>query len=275
MIKRYPYILLFGIVLFSAFRVAGQVTMPDNVCIGQFKHYNVDSNPGSTFTWWIDGVVQAGFTTKEFIHIWDTSNTYLLEVQEHSADGCLGPVRSGQVFVNPLPTLAATGTNAATCSDDGKIDFTFTNVPDGTCTISYSSGSFTNVSVAGGIATVTAPPGTYNNLSITVDGCTSIASANVVLTEPKQLCLTIPEAFSPNKDLINDVWNIGNIDAYPNVEITIYNRWGQSLWKSEQGYPHPWDGRSNGVLSPIDSYYYIIDLHNGSKPILGSVTIVR
>ena len=26
---------------------------------------------------------------------------------------------------------------------------------------------------------------------------------------------------------------------------------------------------------PIDSYHYIIDLHNGSKPIIGNVTIVR
>ena len=37
----------------------------------------------------------------------------------------------------------------------------------------------------------------------------------------------------------------------------------------------PWDGRSKGSLLPIDSYHYIIDLHNGTKPILGTVTIVR
>jgi len=275
MLKKYPYILLFGIVLFSTFRVAGQVTMPDNVCIGQFKHYNVNSNPGSTYTWSIDGVVQAGFTTNEFVHTWNTLKTYLLEVQERSANGCLGPVISGQVFVNPQPTITASGISTVTCNDDGKIDFSFTNVPDGTYTIPYSSGSFTNVTVAGGVATVTAPPGTYNNLSITVDGCPSIASANVVLTEPKQLSMTIPEAFSPNRDLINDVWNIGNIQTYPNVEITIYNRWGQSVWISEQGYPHPWDGKSNGINLPIDSYHYVINLQNGSKPIVGFVTIVR
>jgi hypothetical protein len=275
MLKRYLYILLFGIVLFPAFRLAGQVTMPDNVCTGQFRHYKVDSNPGSTYTWWIDGVVQAGFTTNEFVHTWNTSNTYLLEVQERSTDGCLGPVRSGQVFVSPIPTLTASGTDAVTFSDDGKIDFTFTNVPDGTYTISYSTGSFTNVTVAGGRSTLTAPTGKYNNLSITVNGCTSVASANVVLSEPKQLILKIPEAFSPNSDLINDVWDIGNIHAYPNVEITIYNRWGQSVWKSERGYPHQWDGKSNGVNLPIDSYHYVINLHNGSKPIVGVITIVR
>ena len=193
MLKKHLYILLSGILLFNAYRVAGQAAMPDNVCIGQFRHYYVDLNPGSTYTWWINGVVQPGFNTNEFVHTWDTLSTYLIEVQERSADGCLGPVRS----------------------------------------------------------------------------------AKVVVTGPDQLRLTIPEAFSPNGDLINDVWNIGNIDAFPKVEITIYNRWGQSVWRSEYGYPYPWDGKSNGVNLPIDSYHYIIDLNNGSKPIAGEITIVR
>ena len=193
MIKRYPYILVFGIVLSGAFRVTGQVTMPDNVCIGHLRYYNVDSNPGSTYTWWIDGIVQSGFTTSEFVHAWNNSSTYLLEVQERSMDGCLGPVRSLCVVVT---------------------------------------------------------------VSIYID-------------------LTIPEAFSPNSDLINDVWNIGNIEAYPKAQITIYNRWGQSVWRSEQGYPQPWDGKSNGVNLPVDSYHYVIDLHNGSKQIVGSITIVK
>ena len=193
MIKRYPYILLFGIVLSGALRVAGQVTMSDNVCIGHLRHYNVDSNPGSTYTWWIDGIVQSGFTTNEFVHTWNNSSTYLLEVQERSPDGCLGHVRS-------------------------------------LC---------------------------------------------VVVTSPIYIDLTIPEAFSPNSDLINDVWNIGNIEAYPKAEIIIYNRWGQSVWRSEQGYPQPWDGKSNGVNLPVDSYHYVIDLHNGSKQIVGFITIVK
>jgi gliding motility-associated-like protein len=59
------------------------------------------------------------------------------------------------------------------------------------------------------------------------------------------------------------------------MEIKIFNRWGELLWRSEKGYPHPWDGRSNGSLLPIDSYHYIIDLHNGSKLMIGNVTIVR
>ena len=79
------------------------------------------------------------------------------------------------------------------------------------------------------------------------------------------ICLVIPNAISPNGDLINDVWNIGLIDLYPDVEIVIFNRWGETIWKSARGYPIPWDGRSNGSDLPVDSYHYIIDLHDGSK----------
>ena len=59
------------------------------------------------------------------------------------------------------------------------------------------------------------------------------------------------------------------------MEVKIFNRWGESIWRSERGYPIPWDGTSNGAALPIDSYHYIIDLHNGTKPIIGNVTIVR
>jgi gliding motility-associated-like protein len=99
---------------------------------------------------------------------------------------------------------------------------------------------------------------------------------DTVKVEPlNETCLIIPNAISPNDDNINDVWNIGMIYLYPQIEIKIFNRWGELLWKSERGYPKPWDGRSNGTPLPIDSYHYIIDLHNGTKPIVGNVTIVR
>jgi len=101
------------------------------------------------------------------------------------------------------------------------------------------------------------------------------ATATIDLKPVNEACLVIPNAISPNGDLINDVWNIGMIDIYPNVEVRIFNRWGVTVWRSEKGYPQPWDGTSNGRLLPVDSYHYIIDLNNGTKPIVGNITIVR
>lgn len=115
--------------------------------------------------------------------------------------------------------------------------------------------------------------GLYKVVVTDLNLCQVKDSVNI---EPQnESCLIIPNAISPNDDLINDVWNIGMIELYPNMEITIYNRWSQILWKSEKGYARPWDGKSKGKALPIDSYHYIIDLHNGTKPIIGTITIVR
>src|SRR5690554_1235553 len=84
------------------------------------------------------------------------------------------------ITVNPLPTIAVTITDPTTCGGNGSIDFTFTNVADGT----YTIGGFTGVIVTGGTATINTPAGTYSGLSITnQDGCISnIESAT--LTDP-------------------------------------------------------------------------------------------
>ena len=106
-----------------------------------------------------------------------------------------------------------------------------------------------------------------------LNGCS--IKDSVKIKPLNEICLIIPNAISPNDDLINDVWNIGMIELYPGMEIKIFNRWGEIIWRSEKGYPRPWDGMSNGISLPIDSYHYIIDLHNGSKPLVGNVTIVK
>jgi gliding motility-associated-like protein len=115
--------------------------------------------------------------------------------------------------------------------------------------------------------------GYYKVVVSDLNGC--LAKDSVKVEPLHESCLIIPNAISPNDDLINDVWNIGMIELYPEIEIKIFNRWGETVWSSEKGYPKPWDGRSNGADLPIDSYHYIINLHNGTRPIIGTITIVK
>jgi gliding motility-associated-like protein len=106
-----------------------------------------------------------------------------------------------------------------------------------------------------------------------LNGCS--VKDSIRIESLNETCLVIPNAISPNGDLINDVWNMEETQLYPAMEVKIFNRWGELIWKSDKGYGQPWDGKSNGKNLPIDSYHYIIDLHNGSKPLVGNVTIVR
>ncbi|MDZ7738877.1 MAG: gliding motility-associated C-terminal domain-containing protein [Bacteroidales bacterium] len=111
-------------------------------------------------------------------------------------------------------------------------------------------------------------------LTVTDDNGCSVTDT-IIVTSERDNCLTIPNAISPNGDNINDVWNIDLIELYPEAEIRIFNRWGEMVWVSEKGYPQPWDGTSNGRRLPIDTYHYIINLHDGSKPAIGGITILR
>ena len=115
--------------------------------------------------------------------------------------------------------------------------------------------------------------GVYTLNVTDANGCS--VSRSVRIEPENDLCLQLPNAISPNGDNINDVWNIGLRELYPEMEVTIFNRWGETIWKSGRGYPMPWDGRSNGTILPMDSYHYIINLHNGRKPIIGNITIVK
>lgn len=83
-----------------------------------------------------------------------------------------------------------------------------------------------------------------------------------------------PNVFSPNGDGMHDVWQIDNLSKYVNAVVDVYNRYGQHLYHSN-GYAMPWNGTYNGKELPIATYYYIISLGNGSKPLSGPVTILR
>jgi gliding motility-associated-like protein len=87
--------------------------------------------------------------------------------------------------------------------------------------------------------------------------------------------VTIPNAFSPNGDGINDVWNIEPLELFSEAVTQVYNRYGQMV-HSSRGYNKPWDGTNNGKPVPVGTYFYIIDLRVKDEPkMTGSVTVLR
>jgi len=73
------------------------------------------------------------------------------------------------------------------------------------------------------------------------------------------------------------VWRIEKLEAFPDAVVDIYDRWGRLIWRSEPGYPTPWDGRNmRGKEVPMDSYHYIILLNfGGDERVTGAVTVIR
>lgn len=91
-----------------------QASMPDTVCIGTTRLYQVnDAAKPSTYTWKIDGVVQSS-TRNEVTIAWNTPGIFVLTVQEHGVNGCDGEIRTGVVNVIAPPVPNA-GPDAIVC----------------------------------------------------------------------------------------------------------------------------------------------------------------
>ncbi len=95
----------------------------------------------------------------------------------------------------------------------------------------------------------------------------------------------IPDAFSPNGDGINDYFEIVGIELYPRNSIEIFNRWGNMVYRTANygisSTPVFWDGKPNTGIRvgnedlPTGTYFYVLDLGNGEKRIVGSVYLDR
>ncbi len=89
----------------------------------------------------------------------------------------------------------------------------------------------------------------------------------------------IPRGFSPNGDGVNDKFEILGADRY-DIHLRVYNRWGNLVFEDEH-YKNTWDGTAQGIgivigeKVPDGTYYFIVDLRDGSKPIVDFLTIQR
>ncbi len=64
----------------------------------------------------------------------------------------------------------------------------------------------------------------------------------------------LPQAFSPNRDGLNDVLEIFGAD-FNQLDFKIYNRWGEIVFVSYR-QDTPWDGTLNGKDAPTGLYYW-------------------
>jgi gliding motility-associated-like protein len=185
-------------------------------------------------------------------------------------------IRDANLCTKSLPftitepaALAVAGDHTnASCPDD----------PSGsvTLTVTGGTGPYTVywADAATGLQRTAVADGEYSAVVTDVNGCAASIAVTVGV-DGSDACLIIPEIITPNGDGNNDTWKIRNIDLFPDAEVMIFNRTGKRVFKQKNLLANPWDGTLNGKLLPTDSYHYILDLHDGSKPRTGVISIIR
>ena len=104
------------------------------------------------------------------------------------------------------------------------------------------------------------------------EGCTD--TSGVTINVISGFAIYPNNVLTPNGDGYNDTWKIKNIEYYPDNSIKIYNT-NSALVKTLEKYAGDWDGTVNGVKLPSGTYYYVIDLKNGTAVVKGFLTILN
>jgi gliding motility-associated-like protein len=85
----------------------------------------------------------------------------------------------------------------------------------------------------------------------------------------------VPNVFTPNGDGVNDALVIPCLQNFPNSTITIFNRWGDEVF-STNNYQNNWEGTYNGGFLPDGTYFYILQVNsNPVQNVQGFVELRR
>jgi len=114
--------------------------------------------------------------------------------------------------------------------------------------------------------------------SSTINGCKDSVTADI---EVKDIITQyIPNAFTPNKNDRNDVFNIRAYGISPdNYELLIFDRWGNQIFKT-QDMNIGWNGAKNniGEVLQMNTYVYHLnykELTGKKRSLIGHITLIR
>lgn len=242
-------------------RIYGNVEQPDSIIIT-----GIITNPSCFgFT---NGSINSNVTggTQPYAYSWSNSTTSsdpsdlvagMYELTLMDINGCVAE----QDFELSQPDLLDldlsspvnfhghnVSLNGAT---DGEIDLTVTG---GTSPYSYDWSNNESDEDLNGLSA-----GIYVVTVVDAQGC--LLSDTIELTQPFEL--ELPTAFTPNEDGFNDHFDIHGIEAYPNNELTVVNRWGNVVY-TEEKYHNTWKGtHKNGEELPDGVYFVILKINGG------------
>ena len=244
---------------------------------------NVDT-PGGTYLWSPNGETDNSITVSP-------NETTEYQVIYTSPLGCFvttPDMGTGTITVTPSFDLDSLNANPIMGFEGEDVTLTAFINPDSTQLI---NGMFTwNVAGESPFETTEENNVTTENPQIDDDNQTEITVTYQVLVtddagcvQTEEVTVTVlnsiaemPNAFTPNGDGNNDVFNLVQS---PNVAVSdfrIYNRWGKKVYELSENLDG-WDGNIGGDPAAADVYIYIIEYEFAGvvETLKGDVTLIR
>lgn len=255
--------------LIAANPTAGFVVLSDTLCERLPIRFAGNASIDATSWLWNFGN-GTGTSVPPFSRTYSNAGDFTVRLRVVNAAGCLSAEVSKLLTIAVQPTVDAgpdlflrpgeTSIIAASIANPSAYDFLWTPATSLSSPIQLTPITSTQNDI------------TYRIMATDQrNSCVAIDSMNVKIVRT----IFVPNAFTPNRDGLNDNWRIPALAAYPDAMVTIFNRYGQKIFESK-GYDRPWDGTYKGAEQPTGSYIYIIQPSADAAEILkGTVTIIR
>ena len=98
---------------------------------------------------------------------------------------------------------------------------------------------------------------TYMVTGTDANGCVDTDTVTVKISTLNRSPNLLPTAFSPNNDGLNDCFGIKGWGLVQQLDMAIYNRWGEMVFHSNDP-GRCWDGKYKGENQPIGVYIYVV-----------------
>ncbi len=265
------------------------VTQPTNqsACPGSSVSFVTAASGGSLTYQWRKGninLVNAGNTsgattatlTLNPVSALDVASNYNVIVM----GSCAPNDTSIMVSLSSGTAIVAMASSNSSVCVGSSINLSAQSVTAGSYTWTGPSAFSSNLQNPTIANSATTNAGTYS-LSVASGTCGFASTTTAVIVNDCSVTeFFIPEGFSPNGDGINDVFFVRGISIYTENHFTVFNRWGDKVYETDN-YQNTWSGkvttgiRIGGDELPVGTYFYLLDLNNGTPVYKGTIYLNR
>ncbi len=223
--------------------------VPKSACTGEEISVSLYDPSGSGLPGFVQEVkwdFGDGYTSQEILpkHAYEDAGSYDIELVVLKDGGCSDTIiKSVDIHADPIVDLGD-DIDMEACSS------VILEAANPGANYLWSTGHTTE-----NIELINIPTDTMVWVEVEKYGCTG-SDTVLIRVEEIQYQLFFPNAFTPNSDGNNDVFSpVGNTTTVASYHMTIFNRWGQKVFESNDP-DTGWDGTYNGSLSSIGTYVY-------------------
>lgn len=225
-----------------------------------------DESSGNPQNWTWSFGNDSSSTEQNPSYVYDT--TGIFDVQLLVDNGCGADSITQTFSVNEVPVFDL-GQDTSVCFEEPVVLIAY----PGAGQTQWSTGE------TGDSITVTNPPAEIR-VTVTNDGCEYSDLINIYESEDGCIILPLPSAFSPNGDGNNDFFRTINPERVEDLEVWIYNRWGELVFHDNK-LTFEWDGTYKGDLQDVGVFTWYVQgfglSSRGRVPFYrsGNLTLVR